>query len=83
MTSAPIVAMAWEGDGAVLSARALLGATNPVAAEPGTLRRAYGTDNRHNLVHGSDSTTSAKREIEFFFKPHELHAYNEKDWQIP
>jgi len=81
MTSAPLVATAWEGDGAIGLARSLMGATNSTAADPGTLRRAYGTDNRHNLVHGSDSTVSAKREIDFFFKPDELYSYGEKDWR--
>jgi len=80
MTAAPIVATAWEGEDAVTTARSLMGATNSSAAAPGTLRRAYGTDNRHNLVHGSDSKESAKREIEFFFKSNELFGYSEKDW---
>jgi nucleoside-diphosphate kinase len=81
MTSAPIVATVWEGAGAVAAARALMGATNSPVAEPGTLRRAYGTDNRYNLVHGSDSTGSAQREINFFFKPEELLEYKENDWR--
>jgi len=80
MTSAPLVATAWEGEGAIAKARGLMGATNPKDAKEGTLRRAYGTDNRHNLVHGSDSAASAGREIDFFFKPNELYAYGEKDW---
>jgi nucleoside-diphosphate kinase len=75
MTSAPIVAAVWEGEGAIQKARQLMGATNSSDAAPGTLRRQYGTDNRKNLVHGSDSVPSADREIAFFFKPQELFAY--------
>jgi nucleoside-diphosphate kinase len=80
MTSAPIVAAAWEGPEAVATARALMGATNSTQAAPGTLRREFGTDNRYNLVHGSDSAASAEREIAFFFKPEELYAYGDNDW---
>lgn len=81
MTAAPIVAIAWEGPSAVKTARQLMGATDSKKAEPGTLRREYGTDNRYNFVHGSDSPESATREIQFFFKPDELFAYGDKDWQ--
>src|SRR5690349_5408427 len=69
MTSAPIVAAVWEGEGAIQKARSLMGATNSPEAAAGTLRKQYGEDNRKNLVHGSDSTASAAREIQFFFKP--------------
>jgi len=81
MTSAPIVAVVWEGKDAVTSARLLMGATDSPSALPGTLRRQFGTDNRRNLVHGSDSAASAQREIAFFFKPEELFQYGESDWQ--
>lgn len=75
MVSTPIVAAVWEGGGAILKARELMGATNSPAAAPGTLRKQFGTDNRRNLVHGSDSAASAQREITFFFKPDELFEY--------
>jgi nucleoside-diphosphate kinase len=75
MTSGPIVAAVWEGYGAIAKARSLMGATNSPEAEPGTLRRQFGTDNRRNLVHGSDSPASAEREISFFFKLEELITY--------
>jgi nucleoside-diphosphate kinase len=81
MTSAPIVAMIWEGVQAVKMARGLMGATDSAKAEPGTLRREFGTNNRYNLVHGSDSPASAEREIAFFFKPEELYTYGDQDWQ--
>ncbi len=82
MTSAPLVATVWEGDGAVAKARSLMGATNSKEAVPGTLRREFGTDNRYNVVHGSDSTASAEREIPFYFKPEEIFSYQDNDWNV-
>ena len=82
MTAAPIVAMALEGPAAVKTARALMGATDSAKAEAGTLRREYGTDNRYNFVHGSDSPESAAREVQFFFKSEELFQYKEDDWKV-
>ncbi|OGR93017.1 MAG: nucleoside-diphosphate kinase [Elusimicrobia bacterium RIFCSPLOWO2_01_FULL_59_12] len=81
MVSAPIVAAVWEGPGSIQKARALMGSTNSPEAPAGTLRRQHGIDNRHNLIHGSDSAASAEREIAFFFKPDELFAYASADWQ--
>lgn len=81
MTSAPIVASAWQGEKAIEKARALMGSTDSPNAPGGTLRRQYGTDNRHNLVHGSDSARSAEREIAFFFKPEDLYSYQPTDWE--
>ncbi len=80
MTSAPIVAMAWEGENAVLKARELLGATDSKQAAPGTLRQQYGTDKSYNAVHGSDSVKSADREIAYYFKPDELFNYKQEDY---
>jgi nucleoside-diphosphate kinase len=82
MTSAPIVASVWEGEGAVAKARSVMGTTNSPQAAPGTLRREFGTDNRYNVVHGSDSVASAAREIRFFFKPDEIYMYQENDWKV-
>ena len=82
MTSAPIVATVWEGEGAIAKARSVMGATNSPEAAPGTLRREFGTNNRYNVVHGSDSAASAEREIGFFFKPDEQFTYNENDWKV-
>src|SRR5438552_1754560 len=72
MVSAPIVASVWEGESAIQKVRELMGATNSPDAAAGTLRKQHGTDNRQNLVHGSDSPASAEREIAFFFKHEEL-----------
>ena len=82
MTSAPIVATVWEGPGAIAKARAAMGATNSTEAAAGTIRKEFGTNNRYNMVHGSDSGSSAEREIGFFFKPEELHTYQENDWKV-
>ena len=67
MTSGPVVAMALEGEGAVAHSREIMGATNPAAAAPGTIRALYGESMTENAVHGSDSPTSAAREIAFYF----------------
>ena len=75
ITAAPIVAMAIEGENAVEVVRRLVGATNPQEAAAGTIRGDYGLDLTMNLVHGSDSLASAKRELSLFFAPEELHDY--------
>ena len=71
ITSGPIVAMVLEGKDAVALARGVIGATNPGAAAPGTIRGDLAVDIGRNVVHGSDSPESAKREIGIFFKEHE------------
>ena len=76
ITSGPIVAMALEGNGAVGVVRKTLGATNPADSPPGTVRGDYGIDIGRNLVHGSDSVESAKREIALFFEDAELIDYS-------
>jgi nucleoside-diphosphate kinase len=67
ITSGPVVAMEWSGPDAVQIARTLMGATNPVEAPPGTIRGDFGTIISENIVHGSDSTESADRELGLFF----------------
>ena len=61
--SSPVVAMVWEGDGVVASARKLIGATNPLSAEPGTIRGDFGVSVGLNLIHGSDAIETAQKEI--------------------
>ncbi len=78
ITSGPVVAMVWEGERAVAAVRAVMGATDPVAAAPGSLRGDFATSIGMNIVHGSDSPESAEREIALFFRPEELVDY-EKD----
>jgi len=72
ITSGPVVAMVWEGDGVVASARKIIGATNPLNAEPGTIRGDFGVDVGRNLIHGSDAIETAQREINLWFEQEEL-----------
>lgn len=67
ITACPIVAAVFEGSNAVAAARQTMGATRPYEAAPGTIRADLGLDTGRNLVHGSDSTESAAREIALFF----------------
>ena len=68
LSSGPIIVMILEGENAVLKNRELMGATDPLKAEEGTLRKMYGISIDKNSVHGSDSVENAKIEIDFFFK---------------
>jgi nucleoside-diphosphate kinase len=72
ITSSPIVAMAWEGDNVVETARKMMGATNPKDSAPGTIRGDFAVDMGRNIIHGSDSVSSAERELKIFFSPAEL-----------
>ena len=80
IVSAPSVIMVWEGKDVVLRAREIMGSTNSPEAKEGTLRRLWGTDNRRNLIHGSESKSAAATEISYFFNPDELYSYESGDW---
>ena len=67
ITRAPLVAMVLEGESAVEAARQVIGATNPIEADPGSIRGDFATQITFNLVHGSDSDESAGREIALWF----------------
>jgi nucleoside-diphosphate kinase len=67
ITSAPVVAMVWQGPGAVAMVRAMMGATNPANAAPGTIRGDLAVSFGMNVIHGSDSPESAAREVALFF----------------
>ena len=67
LSSGPIVVMILEGEEAILTNRKIMGSTDPLKAEKGTLRKIYGLSIDKNSVHGSDSLESAKNEIAFFF----------------
>jgi len=67
ITGGPLVALVVEGPNAVAGTRRLMGVTNPVEATPGSIRGDYALEIGQNLVHGSDSTDSAAREIGIFF----------------
>jgi nucleoside-diphosphate kinase len=67
ITSAPIIALVLEGPHAVRAARQVIGATDPLEAAPGSIRGDFATEVGTNMVHGSDSEESARREISLFF----------------
>ena len=73
MTSAPVMLMVLEGENAVDRNREIMGATNPAEADEGTLRKLYAKSIEANAVHGSDSLTSAEREVNYFFDKNEVN----------
>lgn len=73
MSSGPIVAMVLEGDNAIARARALMGATDPAKADPGTIRKDLASSIEKNIVHGSDGPATAAFEIGYFFGGLQLH----------
>ncbi|MDR2577031.1 MAG: nucleoside-diphosphate kinase [Puniceicoccales bacterium] len=72
MTSRPVVIAVLEGEGAIAVVREMTGATDPSLAEKGTIRRDFGKDKTHNVIHSSDSQEGARAEIKRFFKADEL-----------
>ncbi|MBV9101489.1 MAG: nucleoside-diphosphate kinase [Candidatus Dormibacteraeota bacterium] len=72
ITSSPVVAMVWEGPGAVAMVRSMMGATDPANAAPGTIRGDHAVSIGANVVHGSDSVSRAAEEVALFFEPGEL-----------
>jgi nucleoside-diphosphate kinase len=72
ISSAPIIACVFEGEGAVETIRKAMGATDPAKAEKGTIRGDFGVDIEHNSVHGSDSVATAEEEVKLFFSKDEL-----------
>jgi len=72
MCSGPSLVMVLQGDNAIKKNRELMGATDPAKAEPGTIRKAHGTNIEFNAVHGSDSPENAKVEISYFFPEMDL-----------
>jgi len=75
ITSSPIIAAVFEGEGAVEVVREAMGATDPARARPGTIRGDLAQDIERNLIHGSDSEETAKREIDLFFSLAEIFDY--------
>jgi len=75
ITSTPIIAVVFEGEGAVAVIRRIMGATDPARAEAGTIRADFGTDIQLNVVHGSDSVETAEKEIKLFFNDDEIYTY--------
>jgi len=82
MTSAPVIALAVQGDKAIEATRKLLGKTNPLKAEMGTIRGDWALTIGANLVHCSDASKTAERELDLFFNPEEILNYPQAtgDW---
>jgi len=76
MASGPVVAMVWEGEGAVKTGRKMLGATKPAESDPGTIRGDFCIQVGRNICHGSDAVESAQKEIKLWFDDAELN-----DWE--
>lgn len=76
ITSGPVFAMVWEGENVISTSRLMTGATNPTESAPGTIRGDFAVTVGKNIIHGSDSTDSASREINLFFKEEELVTYD-------
>lgn len=75
ITSSPVFAMVWQGQGVIATARGMMGKTNPADAAPGTIRGDYGVSVGMNIIHGSDSPESAQREISIWFDQNELLSF--------
>ena len=75
ISSAPIIAIIFEGEKAVEVIRNAMGSTDPAEAEAGTIRGDFGLDIEHNTVHGSDSIETAEKEIKLFFAENEIFEY--------
>ena len=80
--SSPVVAMVWEGEGVVASSRKIIGATNPLEADSGTIRGDFGINVGRNLNHGADAIETAKGEINLWFNEQELISWEPtlKSW---
>jgi len=72
ITSGPVVAMVLQGENAISVTRMMMGTTNPVESLPGTIRGDFATQMSRNVIHGSDSLASAKREIAIYFTSQEM-----------
>lgn len=75
ITSAPVMALVLEGPEVIKQVRSMMGSTNCLEAQPGTIRGDFGLSIQNNLIHGSDSQSSARREIPVFFANSEIYSY--------
>ncbi|XP_058203582.1 nucleoside diphosphate kinase 3-like [Rhododendron vialii] len=82
LSSGPVIAMVWEGEGVIKYGRKLIGATDPQKSEPGTIRGDLAVVVGRNIIHGSDGPETAQDEIGLWFKPEELVSYtsNAEKW---
>jgi len=72
ITSAPVMAMVWEGPNAILAIRQTMGATSPTAAAPGSIRHDFALEIGRNLTHASDNVENGEKEVTLWFTPDEL-----------
>ena len=84
ITSGPVVAMVWEGDGVINSARKLIGATKPLESDPGTIRGDLAINIGRNVIHGSDGIETAQFEIGLWFESSEINEWRPSDqiWRV-
>ena len=84
ISSGPVVAMVWEGEGVISSARKMIGATKPLEAEPGTIRGDLAINIGRNIIHGSDGSDTASFEINLWFNNQEICDWDPSDsiWRI-
>ena len=81
ISSGPVIAMVWEGEGVILNARKLIGATKPLEAEPGTIRGDLAIDIGRNIIHGSDGSETAAFEINLWFEESEINEWKTSDYK--
>ena len=72
ITSAPVMAMVWEGNNAVAAVRQTMGSTKPVEAAPGSIRHDFGLEVGRNITHASDTPENGVKEVELWFQPKEI-----------
>ena len=84
ISSGPVIARVWEGEGVILNARKLIGATKPLEAEPGTIRGDLAIDIGRNIIHGSDGSETAEFEINLWFEDSEISEWTTSDhkWRV-
>ena len=84
ISSGPVVAMVWEGEGVISNARKMIGATKPLEAEPGTIRGDLAVNIGRNIIHGSDGPDTASFEINLWFNNEEICDWNPSDsiWRL-
>ena len=79
LSTAPVLAMVWQGEDVIVIIRKMMGATFGRDAQPGTIRGDFACSQRYNLIHGSDSPESAEMEINLYFEPDEILDYDLPD----
>jgi len=82
ISSNPIVVMVLEGKNVISRVRKIIGDTDPAKSRKGTVRKIYARDNRHNIIHSSDSKKLAGREIKLFFRREEIYSWQDRDYHL-